>query len=390
MKAGGSQERYTLGDHVLQIGVVLGAIAIVLGLAASVYIGLASHHIPIDFSFLSQVSGLHLSEGLTLDLSRPWDLVPFSSSDTNLQALILGLYNTLKVALLGIVFSTLLGLLVGIGRVSPNWLLNRVCLVFVDLVRNTPLLIQLFFWYFAVVLQLPALRSAAQFYGVIASRQGIYTPSLLGVPAWPDFWWAALASLVLAAVILRLTRRPGAHAFRWPGIAVIAIAWGVALAALGHPLQIDLPVASRFRASGGLAFTPEFSAILLALVVYTAAFIAEIVRGSIEAVSTRQWMAAYALGLKRHQAMTHIILPQAFRILVPPLVNQYLNLAKNTSLAIAIGFPDLFNVYGTVANQTGRSMEGILIVMVAYLALNWVISLVMNLYNRRLMAQGAR
>lgn len=390
MRAKGNHERYTLADHLLQIGVVLGAIAVVLGLGSSIYYGLAAHNIPINFSFLWQKSGLHLTEGLTLDWSDGLSLQGFTSNDTNLQALILGLYNTLKVALIGIVFSTLLGLLVGAGRVSQNWMLNRVSLAFVELIRNTPLLIQLFFWYFAVVLQLPALRSASVFYGAIASRQGIYIPGVLIAPTWPYFWWAILLSIVALLLILAYTRGTGRRVSRWLGIGLVVLAWLVAMAMQGLPLHVDFPVASRFRASGGWAFSPEFSAILLALVVYTAAFIAEIVRGSIESITNRQWMAAYALGLKRHQAMVHIILPQAFRILIPPLVNQYLNLAKNTSLAIAIGFPDLFNIYGTIANQTGRSMEGILIVMVAYLLLNWLISLLMNIYNRRLLAQGAR
>ncbi len=359
------------------------------GLSSSIYYGLAAHNIPINFDFLNQTSGLHLSEGVTLDWSHGLSLRDFTSSDTNLQALILGLYNTIKVAVMGIVLSTLLGLLVGAGRVSLNWTINRASLLFVDLIRNTPLLIQLFFWYFAVVLQLPALSAASNWYGVIASRQGIYTPSVIVTGAWPYFWWAVLASIAVLYGSLIATRKSRGRNFAI-GASLVAIGWIAAIALLGTPLHPDIPVASRFRANGGLSFSPEFAAILLALVVYTSAFIAEIARGSVQAVSQGQWMAAYALGLTRRQAMVSIILPQAFRILVPPLVNQYLTLAKNTSLAIAIGFSDLFNVYGTIANQTGRSMEGILIVMLAYLLINWLISLVMNIYNRRLLATGAR
>jgi His/Glu/Gln/Arg/opine family amino acid ABC transporter permease subunit len=391
MSLNGSQERLTLSEHLLQIAVVLGAIAVVVGLGLSIYNGLAAHNIPINFDFLSQKSGLHLTEGLTVAWEDGVHLVPFTSGNTNLQALLLGLYNTLKVAFIGIVCSTLLGLLVGAGRVSHHWLISRLCLAFVELIRNTPLLIQLFFWYFAVVLQLPPLRAASPWYGSIASQQGIYIPALLSSPGWPYFWWAVLASILTVYVAMAATRKKKkSRSIRRLVIGGVILAWIAAIGINGAPLTLDFPVASRFRASGGIAFSPEFAAILVALVVYTASFIAEIVRGSIESVSTGQWMAAHALGLNRRQAMVYIILPQAFKILIPPSVNQYLNLAKNTSLAIAIGFPDLFNIYGTVSNQTGRSMEGILIVMVAYLLINWFVSLLMNLYNRRLIAQGTR
>lgn len=382
------RQRLSWAEHLLQIAVVAGALAAVSGLAFGIYHGLAAHNIPISWDFLAQRSNLHLTEGLTLDWTDGLKLIPFTSENSNLQALLLGLYNTLKVALLGIVLSTLLGLLIGAGRVSHNWMVNRVSLAVVELVRNTPLLIQLFFWYFAVILRLPPLRDAATLYGAIASRQGVYFPALASDPQWPQAWTAIVASVLVVAATAVFTRRRSRW-LRWGIVGVVVLAWLAVVLVRGAPLHVDIPVASRFRASGGWAFTPEFSAILLALVVYTAAFIAEIVRGSIESISERQWMAAYALGLKRWQAMTHIVLPQAFRVLVPPLVNQYLNLAKNTSLAIAIGFPDLFNIYGTVANQTGRSMEGILFVMVAYLLINWFISLLLNLYNRRLLATGS-
>lgn len=392
MEPTGSRQRRTLLEHLLQIGVVGFTVAIVAGLGSSIYYGLKIHNIPINFDFLTQASNLHLTEGITLGWENGPLIKGFSSNDSNLQALILGLYNTLKVALLGIVLSTLLGLLVGVGRVSQNWIVNRVSLFFVEFIRNTPLLVQLFFWYFAVVLQLPPLRAAARFYGAIASRQGIYIPSIHASESWPYLWWMVAANIVAiygVIVLLRKTKAPKTSKIIISG-AVILVIWASAIAFAGAPVQLDIPVASRFQASGGIAFSPEFSAILLALVVYTAAFIAEIVRGSIEAVPTGQWLAAHGLGLTWYQAMISVILPQAFRILAPPVINQYLNLTKNTSLAIAIGFPDLFNIYGTIANQTGRSMEGILIVMLAYLLINWVISLLMNIYNRRLLATGAR
>lgn len=369
--------------------VVVLILALLAGFVLQIRRGLELHGIPFGFSFLGRSAGFDISEGQTVVLHHGTAfLQPYQSSDANWQAFVTGLYNTIKVSVLGIALSTLLGIIGGASRVSANWLVRQLSFAVIEAIRNTPLLVQLFFWYFAVVLKLPVIAHASALYGsLVLSRQGIYLPAFTASAAWAHFQWFFYAGVALAAVTWAFGRSTRT---RVTGSAGALALWLLGIGLFGLPFTAHFPVTGRFSVAGGIGLSPEFSAILLALVAYTAAFIAEIVRGAIQSVSRGQWEAALALGLTRGEALREIILPQAFRIMVPPLGNQYLNLAKNTSLAIAIGFPDLFNVYGTIANQTGRSLEGILIVMGAYLVLNWLISGLVNLYNRRLLARGAR
>lgn len=368
---------------------ILAVIGCVVMLVLAIHRGLRAHGIPFGFDFLLQKAGFQISEGRTLTMSHGWpSLVDFSANDTNWQAFATGLFNTIKASVIAIIISTLIGLLLGAARISTNWLARQVALAVVELIRNTPLLVQLFFWYFAVVLKLPPIVHATTLYGtMIASRQGIYLPALLVTTQWTNFSWFLYAGLLLAGcglVILKNKYR------RWVSLLLLLLSCSIGWAFSGRPISVQFPVAGHFNAKGGLGISPEFCAILIALVVYTAAFIAEIVRGAIQSIHKGQWEAAFSIGLTRAQALKNIIIPQAYRIIVPPLGNQYLSLAKNTSLAIAIGFPDLFNVYGTIANQTGRSLEGIIIVMMAYLALNWTISGLVNIYNRHIVSVGAK
>lgn len=362
---------------------ILGAIALIIRNS------LAAHDIGFSFDFLSQSARFRISEGLTLSNSHgSWTLAPYRGSDAYWQAFLTGLYNTIRVAVVGIVLSSVIGVLVGAGRLSTNWLVNRICFAFVELIRNTPLLVQLFFWYFAVVLKLPAISQAGNLYGFfIASQQGIYVPALIPGPGWAFGQYFVYAGIAAMLLTWWRYRRRGRFAL---GLLALALPWIVAAMVFGNPLVPGFPEVGRFHAQGGLHLSPEFSALLLALIVYTAAFIAEIVRGAIQSIDKGQWEAALGLGLSEGAVMRMIILPQALRIIVPPVGNQYINLTKNTSLAIAIGYPDLFNVYGTIANQSGRSLEGILIVMAGYLLLSWIISSLVNHYNRRVMARGAR
>lgn len=372
----------------LQAAIIIAAGTVVVAFCLAVKDGLAARGIGFSFDFLWASAGFEISEGITLRASDGWWWpVPFSSSDTNMQALIAGLINTLKVAILCILAATVLGVALGVGRLSTNWLVRRITFWIVEFLRNTPLLIQLTFWYIAVVLKLPPVAAATNLFGgFIASQQGIFFPSVTMSQE------ASGAALVCLALGMALILAPIARSMRQWRLWF----WGIGLALLaacfaqGFPLVLDLPVATRFRASGGTALSPEMAAIFLAITVNSSAYLAEIVRGAIEALPRGQWEAASSLGFSRGDTLRDIVLPQVFRVVLPSFGNQYIGLAKNTSLGIAIGFPDLFNVSGTVANQTGRSLEGILIVMVCYLLLSWTISGIVNLLNAHFNRPGVQ
>jgi His/Glu/Gln/Arg/opine family amino acid ABC transporter permease subunit len=363
---------------------VVAGLAIWLGLA--VREALARKGIQFSFGYLWNAANISLSEGLVLALDGAWPVLePFSPSHSNAQALFAGLWNSLKVALTAIVLCTLSGTLLGIGRLSTNWLVRNLCFGLVECVRNTPLLIQIVFWYFAVVLRFPPANAASSWFGgLIASRSGLFLP---GLAISEDAGLASQGLLVaaVASAIAALVMRGGRRKLACLTVALVAL---VLAAALGFPLSADLPVATRFGARGGLALSPEMTAILLAITVNSSAYVAEIVRGAIDALPKGQWEAAASLGLSRSHTLRDIILPQVLRIVLPSLANRYISLTKDTSLGIAIGFPDLFNVYGTVSNQTGRNLEGVIIVMLTYLALSWIISACVNALNARINRQG--
>jgi general L-amino acid transport system permease protein len=372
----------------IQTLIVAGLVALVLAFFAIVAAGLRRHGIGFSLDFLKQPAGFNISEGLTIgEGPHGLSLVPFNSQQTYAQALIAGLYNTLVVTVISIALATVLGVIVGVGRMSRNWVVKNWAWAFIELVRNTPLLIQIIFWYFAVLLQLPNLSDASLLHGaLIASRQGVFIPWLAATPAATRFAWFAVAAvaLVAAGVILRAPRwRAAAFA---AGAALLAL--GLAIA--GRPFTVDMPEPSAFSVSGGAGFSPEMASLIIALGVNFGAYVAEVVRGAVQSIDKGQWEAAAALGLGARESLWVVVLPQAVRVILPSLGNLYVTVAKSTSFAIAIGFPDMFSVYGTVANQTGRALEGLIIVMVVYLLMSLCISAVANLYNRRLMKKGAR
>jgi len=370
----------------IQVAIIAAAVALVALFAYAVKEGLARHGIQFSFSFLWDAAGFDISEGKTLVFDNGlWpSLTSFTADRTIAQAFVTGIVNTIKVAVLAIILSTVLGTLLGVGRLSTNWVVRNLSFWCVEFVRNTPLLIQLVFWYFAVVLHFPPLAAAAKFYGVVISQQGLYFPS----PVWQggSSPFAVAMAVACCAAILGLILN-GRAKIRWICAGAAVVLLGVMLAT--GTLGLDYPVTSRFQASGGTSMSPEMAALLLAIVVNSASYIAEIVRGSIDALPKGQWEAAASLGLSRRNTVNDIILPQVFRVVLPSFGNQYISLTKNTALGIAIGYPELFNIYGTIANQTGHSLEGIVIVMVSYLILSWVISGLVAWADRRLTKRGA-
>lgn len=337
--------------------------------------------ISLGFNFLNSQASFDIGE----------NLIPYNPSDTFARAILVGLVNSLRVMVLGLIFATILGLIVGIARLSDNWLLRQLSLVYVEVFRNTPLLLQLFFWYFAVFLQLPSIENRIVLPGAIyLTNRGAFLPWFTA-GSGAGIWSILLALGLIGASALWRWRtyimveqgRPG-NQLLWalgPLVAVIFLAF---ILTGRFPFSLNLPeVVAGTQIQGGLRFSPEFGTLLVGLVVYTASFIAEIVRAGIQSVPRGQWEAARALGLKPGRIMQMVILPQALRVIVPPLNSQYLNLAKNSSLAIAIGFPDVYFVASTTFNQTGRAPEVMLIIMVTYLTISLIISLVMNWFNQK-------
>ena len=361
--------------------VVLLAVAIGIAyLINNLTTAMGERGLSFGYGFLDRRAGFEIGESP----------IPYSATDTYGQAFIVGLLNTLFVSAVGIVLATVLGVLVGVARLSPNWLLSKVAAGYVEVIRNTPLLVQLFVIYFAVLLQLPAVRDAIALPGsIFLNQRGLFVPGpQLGTTfgTWLVILGAGLAIAIAARAVAARREAAGrpSHRFGLLGaLAFIGFAVGGWILVGEPPLTFDLPVPGRFNFSGGLALSTSFTALLAGLVIYTAAFIAEVVRGGIQAVRRGQLEAARALGLSEGDTLRLVVFPQALRVIVPPLTSQYLNLAKNSSLAIAVGYPDLFKVGTTMANQTGQPVPVIVLVMGTYLAISLATSLVMNLYNRR-------
>ncbi|MCC6454988.1 MAG: ABC transporter permease subunit [Caldilineaceae bacterium] len=417
----------------------------------------------LRFNFLSTAAGFQIGEGLA-----------FTPQESYGRAFVVGMFNTLKVALIGILLATALGLLAGIARLSSNWLVSRLAGLYIEIIRSTPLLVQLFFWYFGVILALPDIDTPQEIPGLaVLTNRGIFLSALhLSATGAPWLWWlvGGLVAAIVAGLIRRAQLRRDGRVGSGAGVGFLLF---VLVAATGYlittftatlpnntayelnrgdrgvlfldangdgifnkgqeqPLQhvkvtlldaggsalgtartssegayrfydlpegsegatlqwevpslvvIDRPVRQGFNFAGGSSMTPEFAGLLLGLVIYTGAFIAEIVRAGINAVPKGQWEASRALGLSRPTILRLVVLPQALRVIIPPLTNQYLNLTKNSSLAVAIGYPDLFNVAITILNQTGAEVQMFLMIMAGYLSFSLITSLFMNWYNKRI------
>jgi general L-amino acid transport system permease protein len=347
-------------------------------------INLERQSIATGFGFLDKEAGFDISESL----------VEYSPSSTFRQAFLVGLLNTIEVAALGIVFSTLFGVLLGVARLSPNWLLSRLALIYVEAVRNIPLLLQLLFLYSLLNVVAPGPREAWQpLPGVYVSNRGVFLPAPTADPSHVYIAAAFAIGLLAAYGTYRWARRRQDRTGQiFPSLAVgTALVLGLpilAWLAAGAPAKVSFPSLAGFNFTGGVNMSPELAALLGGLVIYTTSYIGEIVRGGILAVSHGQTEAAAALGLNRGLILRLVVLPQAIRIIVPPMTSQYLNLTKNSTLAVAIGFPEFFSVVNTQMNQTGQAIEGMACIMGAYLSVSLTISLLMNIYNARIALKG--
>jgi len=341
---------------------------------------LARQNIATGFNFLGKEAAFEIGESL----------IPYSAADTYAKALLVGALNTIKVAFIGIIITTILGTIIGIARLSKNWLVSKLSGGFIELMQNIPVLLQLFFWYALFYEAFPSPRQALHpMPGVFLCNRGLVLTVPEAHPAHAAMFWALLIALGLGWGIARWARKRQERTGQlFPAIRV-GLALCLLLPALvwlgyGAPSALDVPVLSGFNFKGGLTLSPEFAALLLGLILYTSAFVAEIVRAGIQSVSHGQVEAAMAIGLRPGSVLRLVILPQATRVIIPPLTSQMLNLTKNSSLAVAIGFPDFVAVTNTTINQTGQAIEGVALIMAVYLIFSLSTSAFMNWYNKKM------
>ena len=372
-------------ERVLKVLAQIGFVILVLAMGLWALSNYRERGLTFSFGFLDEEASFDLAEG-----------IPFSPTDSYARAFLVGVVNTIRVASLGIVLATLLGLVTGIARLSDNWLVSKIASVYIEIIRNTPLLVQLFFLYFAVILKLPQLKMKEKITAITLPGPTYLSNRGLAMP-WPrpseSFgpWWPFLVAALVVAVVLWILRARGVQrtgrpsfSFLWVVIAFLAVPAIGWLVVPGNPLVLDVPAIKGLRAEGGTILSPEFVALTFGLVVYTGAFIAEVVRAGILAVPKGQTEAARAQGFTNGQILRLIVLPQALRVIIPPLISQYLNLTKNSSLAVGIGFLDLYAVSSTMLNQSGRVVEVFMMIMASYLSMSLTISLIMNVVNRRI------
>ena len=372
-------------DALLQLVTLALVVAGIGWLIANVADNLDRQNIASGFGFLNERAGFGISQ----------TLIDYDEDDSYRQVLIIGLLNTLLVSVLGIIFASILGFLLGVGRLSRNWLISKIAMVYIEIFRNVPLLLQIMFWYFGVLRNLPSPRQAINIGDVMfLSNRGFALPSVSFMDG-AGFYGLALLAIIVTAIGLRRRARKlflatGQIVAFWKPLGIVSVtALLLAGAVAGLPFAADIPSLRGFNFRGGMSVIPEFVALLLALSLYTAAFIAEIVRAGIMSVDQGQREAAAALGLSHNRALSLVVIPQSLRVIIPPLTSQYLNLTKNSSLAVAIAYPDIVSVFaGTTLTQVGQAIEIIFITMMVYLLLSLLTSWAMNRYNARIALVG--
>lgn len=333
-----------------------------------------------SFTFLKQVAGFDIGQRL----------IDYDRADSNIRAVGVGVLNTIYVSLVGIVLSTILGIVMGVARLSKNFLISKIAAIYLEILRNVPLLVLLVFWYSGIFIVLPRVKEAIEMGPVFLSNRGVAIPWGLPTSTWSIYLVILLGGLVTAIIVGWQLTLVGKRTGRPPLVTLWSLVTFLGVALVGwivlpeNPLELTLPELTGLNFEGGFVLSPEFMALLSGLVIYTSAFIGEIVRAGILSVSKGQIEAARAVGLNGFQTLRLVIFPQALRVVVPPLTSQYLNLTKNSSLAVAIGYPDLFSVAGTMHNQSGRSVEVIALMMGIYLSTSLITSVFMNWYNKRI------
>ena len=363
-----------------QAGLVV-VLVLILAMAGYYAAGnMARQNIPLSFDFLSQTAGFEINQ----------TLVPYSAVSSYGQAFLVGLLNTLLVSAVGIVFATVIGFVIAVLRLSQNWIVSRLATVYVELFRNIPLLLQLVFWYNVVLKSLPPPRQSLSVFGLaFLNTRGVIIPKPIFADGAGMVGLAFLLGLVAAFGFRAFAKRKQAATGQQSPVLVVGLALVIGLPLLayfvfGRPISLEVPQLKGFNFAGGSALFPEFAALLLGLSIYTGAFISEIVRSGILAVGRGQHEAAGALGIRSNVTMRLVVIPQSMRVVIPPLTNQYLNLIKNSSLAVFIGYPDLVQVFaGTVLNQTGAAIQCMAITMAVYLVISLITSAAMNAFNRR-------
>jgi len=367
---------------------VLTLLAIVYFFYAAVdnlFTNIESRGIQTGFGFLEAESGFDIAEYL----------IDYSSTSTNLRVFYVGLINTIVVSIVGIVFATIIGLVIGIARLSNNWLIAKLAGGYIELFRNIPILLQILFWYNIALASFPHPRKSFEFFNAIfVNLRGIYMPRPI---AEDGFMWIVIA-LIIGVILKILVKRHFNKKHDKTGIVTNTLGYSLALiigfpamvfVVMGSPIHFDYPALKGFNFKGGMSLSPEFLSLAFALSVYTATYIAEAIRSGIESVSKGQKEAAMAMGLTQKQSLKLVILPQALRVAIPPIINQYLNLTKNSSLAAAIGYSELVSTFaGTVLNQVGQAVEIILMTMAVYLTISLIISLILNIVNHKMGIKG--
>jgi general L-amino acid transport system permease protein len=367
---------------------ILGQVAFVVALllfASFIYrnmqAGLAQQGTTLGYNFFRVVAGFDISE----------TLIEYSRSSSYWQAFVVGLLNTLSVSIVGIILATALGVVLGVSRLSTNFLINRIAAFYLEFIRNLSLLVFLVFWYLGVFLKLPRVANAIEWSGgIIWTNRGVGVPWGLPTASFPTFRLILFIGMILALGVFIALRIYSSRTGRAPLTLLWSVLTFMAVGLFGwfilpeKPLVLDVPFVKGLNLSGGKILSPEFMALTSGLVLYTSAFIGEVVRAGILAVNKGQVEAARALGLTGFQTLQLVVMPQAMRVIVPPMTSQYLNLIKNSSLAIAVGYPDVFYVSNTIQNQTGRAVEMISLVMLTYLLFSLITSVFMNWYNQKI------